>query len=279
MSIQAEQLDLKQEIQAIEEKGFTRIPNVFSLDKIQELLALLLEEKKRAEASLAKNVPYLNRAQPMVYNLQNKRIEFLASILRCELLEDILKYFLNDQWFKQIPQEEPNYIMRSFLGRSSAGALPLHIDSFIPYQGDFPLAMQAVIVLEDMSEQNGCTIVVPGSHKSGTYVEQSARDSAMSIQAKAGDLIVWDSRLWHGTTANQTDSSRWALIATFTRWWVKQAFNITENLPQEIYQHLSPKEQAILGFCSIPYNNESEGIDMKSGWENLPERLEKRLMN
>jgi len=49
----------------------------------------------------------------------------------------------------------------------------------------------------------------------------------------------------------------------------KQMFKTTENLPQEIYERLTDSQKAVLGFCSIPDNNESEGIDMKRGYDSL----------
>jgi ectoine hydroxylase-related dioxygenase (phytanoyl-CoA dioxygenase family) len=129
--------------------------------------------------------------------------------------------------------------------------------------------MQTSIILEDMGPANGCTIVVPGTHQTGQYAEQDALKDAIPIEAKAGDVLIWDSRLWHGTTANSTSGTRWSLICTYSRWWLKQAFNIVQNLPQEIYRELSDKQKSVLGFCSVPYNHEGEGIDLKRGFESL----------
>ena len=49
--------------------------------------------------------------------------------------------------------------------------------------------MQCMVVLEESNEQTGCTLVVPGSHRSGEYCEQSALDRAVPIEAKPGDVI------------------------------------------------------------------------------------------
>jgi ectoine hydroxylase-related dioxygenase (phytanoyl-CoA dioxygenase family) len=86
---------------------------------------------------------------------------------------------------------------------------------------------------------------------------------------KAGDIAIWDSRIWHGTTDNKTESTRWTIIATFTRWWIKQHFDITKALPEEIKNQLSQKEKSILGFASVPYLSEYEGIEIKKGYNEL----------
>lgn len=260
---------MEETIKQIEKDGYCRIPAVYGSGEIKRLLELVLLWHEKTRATLSTNVPYLNRDQPMVYNLQSKDSYFVKVLLGAPLVEEILIHFLNDVWYKQIPQAEPNYILRSYLARSSGAALPLHIDSFVPYVGPHVISMQIGIVLEDQTESNGCTVIVPGSHQSGRYVDQGALRDAVPIESKAGDVVIWDSRLWHGTTENKSGRTRWAVIGTFARWWLKQAFNITQNLPQEIYVDLTDKERTILGFCSIPYNNESQGIDMKRGYESL----------
>jgi ectoine hydroxylase-related dioxygenase (phytanoyl-CoA dioxygenase family) len=83
-------------------------------------------------------------------------------------------------------------------------------------------------------------------------------------------LVFWDSRIWHGARENVTGGTRWSIIATFCRWWIKQAFDIPGNLPQEIYDQLSDRQRAVLGFCSVPYDDESRGIDMKRSYALLP---------
>ena len=259
-------------IRQIDEVGYCKIPKVFDSSEMSRALELVRHWHQKTTDSLAENVPFLNRNQPMVYNLQNKDFYFLKLLFSPTVIEQIFAHFLNDQWFKQIPEGAPNYILRSYLGRSSKAALPMHIDSFVPYLGDHVTIMQMIIVLEDMNEANGCTIVVPGSHKSGVYTTPEASQGALPVEAESGDVVIWDSRLWHGTTENPTDSTRWAIIGTFSRWWIKQAFDIPRVLPQEIYNQLSDREKAILGFCSVPFDTEREGIDMKRGYEGLRKR-------
>jgi hypothetical protein len=260
-------------IRQIETDGYCQVPQVFSPEQVGRALELVFEWQRRSEDSLSDNVPFLNRNQPMIYNLQSKDYFFLQLLFAQDFLQKVLMHFLNDMWFKQIPQTEPNYILRSYLARSSKAALPMHIDSFVPYTGCHVFAMQASMILEDQNEINGCTVIVPGSHQAGKYATQAAFEEAIPITSKAGDLVIWDSRIWHGTTANNSDRTRWALIATFTRWWIKQAFEIHLNVPQEIYERLTDNQKAILGFCSIPYRDEAHGIDMKRGYDSLPKNV------
>ena len=177
--------------------------------------------------------------------------------------------FLNDRWFKQIPQDQPNYTLRSFIARSSNNLLPMHIDSFLPYEGPHVFIMQYSIILQDQNTENGCTVVVPRSHLVGEYATQESFNDAVPIESEAGDVVIWDSRLWHGTRENSTEDMRWAIIATWCRWWLKQHWNIPQNLPQEIYSQLSDSQKAVLGYCTISPNDEAHGIDLKRGYDSL----------
>ena len=125
------------------------------------------------------------------------------------------------------------------------------------------------MVLEDQTPERGCTVVVPGSHLSDAYADQAAFAQAVPIPSKAGDMVIWDSRLWHGALGNSTGASRWSLIGTFVRWWMKQNFDVTGTLPQSVYDALNDDEKTILGFCSMPPRDEYQRTDMKSGHADL----------
>lgn len=256
-------------LEQIKENGYCILPQALSKDQISDFLNRIKNLYEETKDKICQDTPYLNTNQPNVYNLQNKGIDFIKLLLDNKEIEHILVKCLNDKWYKQIHQEQPNYILRSFGARSSNSALPLHIDSFIPYQGEETIAMQVVIVLEDMSIENGCTVAIPGSHQTGKYADNSKFNDATPLLLKAGDIAIWDSRIWHGTTDNKTEDTRWAIIATFTRWWIKQHFDITKALPEDIKEKLSQKEKSILGFASVPHLSEYEGIEMKKGYSDL----------
>ena len=256
-------------IDDLQRDGYCRIPGAYSSAEVGMALDRVEAWQKQMEGRLAASVPYLNRGHPMIYNLQNKDIFFLKMLFASETGQAVLRHCLNDVWYKQIPSDKANYILRSYLARSSTTALPMHIDSFAPFLGDYPVIMQYAIVLEPMNEETGSTVIVPGSHKAGRYVTQEDRARAQAVEADPGDLLIWDSRIWHGTTENKTNHTRWVLIATFCRWWIKQAFQIPEALPEEIFNQLTDEQKSIMGFCSIPYRDETHGIDMKRGFDDL----------
>lgn len=260
---------LEECIEDLKEIGYCRIPGVYDSSGVTEALERVRYWYEESKNSQSDKVPFLNIGQPTVYNLQNKDILFLKLIFEPKIIQDLLVHHLNDRWFKQIASDQPNYILRSLIARSSNTALPMHLDSFIPYLGDHVFVMQFSIVLQKQTEDNGCTVVVPKSHHAGEYATQEAFAEAIPIESEPGDVVIWDSRLWHGTTANHSGDTRWAVVATFCRWWLKQHWNVTARLPQSIYEQLTDSQKAVLGFCSIPNLDETRGIDLKCGHESL----------
>ena len=109
----------------------------------------------------------------IVYNLQNKNYEFLK-LLSNPIIQKICKYFLNDNFFRLIKRDKPNFILNYYNARSSGNKLDLHIDSYMPYLEKIFL-MQFAIILEDQFTDNGCTILKPKSHLSGKFTNRNDR--------------------------------------------------------------------------------------------------------
>jgi hypothetical protein len=261
-------------LSALDRDGYAVIPGAVSLETVRTLLAAMRSLAQSRPPLDPNSAPFLNRGHDMLYNLQREDVRFAHMFTRDPRVMAVLIALLNDAWYKQIPQDRPNFILRSLIGRSSGGAtLPLHLDSFIPSSGKLCHSAQIALVLEDQSPERGCTVVVPGSHRSDSYADQSAMADAIPIVSRAGDLVIWDSRLWHGARANTTGESRWALIATFTRWWIKQNFDVAGTLPQHIYDALNDDERVIFGYCSLPPRSEYERTDIKTGHTHLKPRV------
>ncbi len=261
-------------IHEIKTRGYCRIPGVYSAEQVKNWLELTKYWYEKSKDNVSANLSALTKNDLYLWNPHYKDVNFLKMFFEPEVLRQIMMYFLNDQWFKAIPADQPNYILQNLMGRSSDKKLSMHIDSFIPYLGDHVTMVQAAVILEEQTADNGCTVVIPGSHLSGKYADQASFDHAVPVLSEPGDLIIWDSRTWHGTLPNNTEGTRWSIIAAFSRWWIKQMFNYTDNLPQHIYDQLSDNEKAIVGFCSLSYNDETEGIDRKRGYDTLLEHVE-----
>jgi Phytanoyl-CoA dioxygenase (PhyH) len=108
------------------------------------------------------------------------------------------------------------------------------------------ISMKVGYFLADISEPGmGNLCVIPGSHLT-RHPDESA---GIQITANAGDAIVFDRRLWHSGSTNQSAVPRRALFYGYSYRWLrpKSAMKIT-TLPE--YDTLDPVHRQLLGACS-----------------------------
>ena len=116
-----------------------------------------------------------------------------------------------------------------------------------PYQ-----VCNSIWLLDDFTEENGATRVVPGSHRRTVRVRDelpdplAAHPDQITLTAPAGTVIVFNSHLWHGGTRNNTDRPRRALHSYFTRRGNGQQLNQREYIRPETRARLSPAAAFIL---------------------------------
>ena len=254
---------------AVERDGYVVMREVYGAASVAESLDRLRTLATKQEAAEKIDLPSLAVDSPIVWNLHMKDAYFVNLLFESELLQQVVRYFLNDEWYKALPPESPNYILRAMVARSSDNELKMHIDSMLPYQGRHLFALQCMLILEDIDNEKGPTLVVPGSHQSGEYAAQDSLSDAIPVTAKAGDVLLLDSRCWHGAGANQSSGTRWTINASLARWWLKQAFDYVHAMPDEVFRELSSEAKVIAGFCSIPNRDEFEGIDYRKGFDAL----------
>lgn len=250
--------------------GYSTVRNFLLRETVEVLLQSVVGHYNAVMADSFtgySGVPLRDAKDKIIYNIHNIDKIFI-DLLCLDPIRQIAMRNLNDNFYKFLPDNVPNYTLKYYNARSSGLALDLHIDSHIPFKGDDLLSMQFVILLEDSTPENGCTVVVPGSHQSGNFTDRSLKNT-FDLTGKAGDLILWDSRLWHGTRENTSDQSRWALIATLGRWWLQPSMDIVRGMNEAIYKSCNDEQKQLLGFCSIPPRDPFERVNTKCGYDFL----------
>lgn len=95
-----------------------------------------------------------------------------------------------------------------------------------PYP-DTVMHVSAIFMLSPFNDETGGTLVVPGSHRSGTNLSgdngvdlDAAHPSEINATGEAGNVLSFDSRLWHSVATNNSDHLRTAAIARYAPWWL-----------------------------------------------------------
>lgn len=128
-------------------------------------------------------------------------------------------------------------------------AQPLHPDDALyPLPRPHPeLVVNVMWPLEDFTEANGATRVVPGSHRWVAEVPGPDTET-VPVEMPAGAALIYLGSLWHGGGANRTDRSRIGVVLHYGLSWLRPVENHVLAVPPATVAALPPRMQELLGY-------------------------------
>lgn len=113
-----------------------------------------------------------------------------------------------------------------------------------------PAVSNALIMVDGMTEENGGTRIVPGSHLAGRHPDKvlDADVETVAAEGPPGCAIITDGRVWHGTGANRSDSERKAILITYCGPQFRPQENYTVGTRPEVLAEASDRLKELLGF-------------------------------
>jgi len=95
-----------------------------------------------------------------------------------------------------------------------------------PY-ADTCTKLSSLWMLTEFNANTGGTLVLPGSHRSQTnpsggdlFDREAPHPAELQIEAPAGSVMLFDSRLWHCVAVNHSNEPRYAINVGYTAWWL-----------------------------------------------------------
>ena len=136
------------------------------------------------------------------------------------------------------------------------GHQSIHADFVWGVKGE-PQVVNAVWLIDEFTEQNGATRIVPGSHRlgihpSGDLVNGAPRDldapveGEVKVTGSAGSCFVYNAHLWHGGTQNCTNKLRRAQHAFFSRSRRPSSTDVPAVIDKQVFERLGRVARAIL---------------------------------
>ncbi len=109
------------------------------------------------------------------------------------------------------------------------------------------LVVNTMWALDDFTEANGATHIVPGSHK---WIEQRPDETTATVRAvmPAGSVMLFVGDVFHGGGANNTDRPRLGVILEYAVGWVRPQENHILGVPKAIVRELPARLQELLGY-------------------------------
>jgi len=125
----------------------------------------------------------------------------------------------------------------------------LHADDTIYPKEYLPFEVQISVLwaLDDFTEENGATRVIPGSHLSGPHPDD-AEQTSYPAEMPRGSMVVYLGSTLHGGGANRSDKPRRALVNTYALGWLRQEENQYLTLPSDAVAQQSDDVRRLLGF-------------------------------
>ena len=119
------------------------------------------------------------------------------------------------------------------------------------FSKDLPIMLNALVLLDDFTVENGATMLLPNSHK----IEEKPTDFSFITECiravgKKGDILLFNSNIWHCSAPNKTNESRRAIPMTFSKSCIKQMFDYTKSIEANSMYNFSKEMKQLLGFDS-----------------------------
>lgn len=227
------------DLAAVEKNGYVIIEKLLTdseLGQIREATAPLLDEVGRNDFE----------------GLKTQRVYAVLSKTRAldRLVDHPRILALLDRLFL------PNYLLSqlqiiNILSGEKAQALHTD-DSFYPIpRPRAPLGAATVWAIDEFTDTNGATAIVPGSHTWGNDRIAQATEARPAIMP-AGSVVFYPGTFWHGGGANQSRSSRLAVTCQYCEPWLRTQENFFLGTPLETVNAVSEDIRRMLGYSIHP---------------------------
>lgn len=211
----------QEQLKSFDDKGYFIVPDVFSPAEVAEMIAEV-DRLSEIEGQFGGHEVHIEPGASRLSNLFNKSAAF-DRCLKCAPTLAAAHYLLGDIHVGSLNERSPG---------KGTGQQALHSDLPRTHPTDWR-GVNSMVMLDDMTEENGPTRVVPGSHKWSPInvpdinmgdVQRIEIDAAtlprvpkdpvatypgeFHITGKAGSVAVINGCLWHGGTTNFSGKPR-----------------------------------------------------------------------
>jgi hypothetical protein len=230
------------ERRSLDERGFVLLPDILRFDQIYGMRIRIQQLLDDEGADAGKEV-HQEAGTDRLADLVNKDPMFSVCFTHPRLLAAVAHVL------------GPEFKLHSLNYRAALpgqGHQALHADYGEAVEpGDYRVVNSGWL-LDDFTEENGPTRLVPGSHRSGTVPSEAMNDpeaphpDEVLALAPAGSALVFNSHTWHGGTTNRTERPRRVIHCAWVRRDLQQQTDQQAMLRPGTYERLSPAARYLL---------------------------------
>jgi ectoine hydroxylase-related dioxygenase (phytanoyl-CoA dioxygenase family) len=123
---------------------------------------------------------------------------------------------------------------------------------FFPFPAGYEVQCNTIWAVNDFTEANGATRVIPGSNQLADKLQFEEKDT-LPAEMPAGSLVFYTGSLYHGAGANRSDQVRYGLNLTYALGWLRQEENQYLSVPPEIARTLPEPLLRLIGYARGAY--------------------------
>ncbi|MBA3944520.1 MAG: phytanoyl-CoA dioxygenase family protein [Herpetosiphonaceae bacterium] len=227
---------------ALDRDGFLPLPGILSMAQVEAFRARL-DELLAVEGDAAGKEVHQEVGTQRLSDLVNKGALFEVCFTQPRVLAAIA--YVLKQPFKLSS-------LNARFALPGQGLQALHVDWKGPVAADDFFVCNSIWLLDDFTESNGATRVVPGSHLSAQVPKDVMTDPSAPHPAEAkliapsGTVVIFNSHTWHGGTLNSSSKPRRALHSYFCRRDQPQQLDQQAYIKPDTYARLTPAARYVL---------------------------------
>jgi hypothetical protein len=125
-----------------------------------------------------------------------------------------------------------------------------------------PLAITAILCLDDFTIENGATHVIPGSHLVEKFpTDDFVKKHEKPVCVKAGNYIVFNSMLFHRASMNKSDKVRPGIAHVIGESFFGQQVNFPKMLAAQGIE--KPASNELAGFLGYNWGTEDSAVSWR----------------
>ena len=228
----------------LDELGYCVVENALDDDVLSRLQERLAEQAAGERAAGVAHLEHDGANQRLM--MLPAKGEVFRELLTHPLIDEVMPHLL-DQGFVL------SSLNANVAGRGGEEMLMHSDQSYLPFPTPRPVVANIMWMVSDFTEDNGATRLIPRTHLRPENVAYEGLPPDEEFQpvaatGKAGDALVLDGRIWHGTGRNVTSEPRYGILSYFCRPWIRQQENFFLALPDDLVAALTVELRSRLGW-------------------------------
>ena len=128
-----------------------------------------------------------------------------------------------------------------------------HDDGLYPLPRPHPeVLLSTMWALDDFTDENGATVMLPGSHRWAQDEFPSAASERAPAEMPAGSVALYLGSLWHGGGGNRSDRPRLGVTIEYVATWLRPQESYPIGVPHDVVRDLPERLQELLGYNIRP---------------------------